>query len=133
MIIGIGTDLPDIKRIEKLLERFGERFIVRCFSKKERAKAKQSSTQKGQSATFAKRFAAKEACAKALGMGFADGVRMNDISIITDENGRPFLKLENGALKRLKAITPQGKTAHLHLSLSDEHPYAQAFVVIEAV
>jgi len=133
MIIGIGNDLADIRRIEKLLESSGDQFINRCFTEEEQAKARKSSTQKGQSSTYAKRFAAKEACAKALGLGFAGGVEMRDIGVRTDENGRPFIELEGGALKRLEAITPQGRIAQLHLSLSDEYPYAQAFVVIETV
>lgn len=133
MIIGIGNDLTDIRRIEKLLKRFDARFINRCFTKEECAKANRYHTLKGQGASFAKRFAAKEACAKALGLGFAGGVRMRDISVHTDMHGRPLLQLKGGALKRLKAITPEGRTTQVHLSLSDEYPYAQAFVVIEAI
>ncbi len=133
MIIGIGNDLVDIRRIEKLLEETGESFVKRCFTEEESAKAKKHNTKKGKSGTYAKRYAAKEACAKALGSGFAGGVEMRDIGVRTDKNGRPFLELEGGALKRLEAITPQDKIAQMHLSLSDEYPYAQAFVVIEAI
>ena len=133
MIIGIGNDLTDIRRIEKLLEESGKRFIERCFTEEEYAKAEKHNTTEGKSGTYAKRYAAKEACAKALGLGFAAGVEMRDIGVRTDKNGRPFIELEGGALKRLEAITPEGKIAQMHLSLSDEYPYAQAFVVIEAV
>lgn len=133
MIIGIGNDLVDIRRIEELIDRSGERFIARCFTLEEQAKASERrNAPHGQSSVYAKRYAAKEACAKALGMGFADGVEMADIGVRTDGNGRPFLELEGGALRRLEAMTPEGKIAQLHLSLSDDYPYAQAFVVIEA-
>ena len=133
MILGIGTDLTDIRRTEKLLNRFGERFISRCFTNEERQKAEKYKTIAGRSGAFAKRFAAKEAFAKALGTGFAEGVMMRDISVGTNENGRPALTLTGEALERLKAMTPIGKESRVHLSLSDEHPYAQAFVIIEAV
>ncbi len=133
MIIGIGNDLVDIRRIEELLERSGERFIARCFTAEEQAKASERNALHGQSSVYAKRYAAKEACAKALGLGFAEGVEMSDIGVSSDEHNRPLLILTGGAQKRLETITPQGKTAQLHLSLSDDFPYAQAFVVIEAV
>ncbi len=134
MIIGIGNDLVDIRRIEKLLNSSGKRFIARCFTSEEQAKAEErKKSPNGQSSIYAKRFAAKEACAKALGVGFSNGVCMSDIAVSSDKLGRPFLKLSGGAQKRLKKITPKGKKAMLHLSISDEYPYAQAFVVIEAV
>ncbi|MFP4097396.1 MAG: holo-ACP synthase [Alphaproteobacteria bacterium] len=133
MIAGIGNDITDIRRIEKSIQRFGESFITRCFTEEERERAGRCATLKAQAAIYAKRFAAKEACAKALGVGFTQGVRMRDIGVGTDENGRPFLVLAGGALKRLEAITPQERTAILHVSLSDEGPYAQAFVVIETI
>lgn len=133
MIIGIGNDLTDIRRIEKLLDKSGERFIERCFTQEECAKAQELTTKEGQSASYAKRFAAKEACAKALGVGFSQGVRMCDIGVRSDKNGRPFIELEGGALKHLESITPEGKIIQIHLSLSDEHPYAQSFVIIEAL
>ena len=133
MIIGIGNDLVDIRRIEGLLGRSGKRFIERCFTEEECAKAGKHNTKEGRSGAYAKRYAAKEACAKAMGLGFAGGVEMRDVGVRSDENGRPFLELEQGALKRLEDITPKDKIAQLHLSLSDEYPYAQAFVIIEAV
>lgn len=132
MIIGIGNDLVDVRRVEKVLLRHGKRFEERCFTPIERARANKRLHSGTHVHVYARRFAAKEACAKALGTGFAMGVAMRDIGVIEDENGRPFLELKNGALKRLKDITPQGMDAVLHLSLSDEPPMAQAFVIIEA-
>lgn len=132
MIIGIGNDLVDVRRIEKALLRHGKRFEERCFTPIEQARANKRLHAGTHIHVYARRFAAKEACAKALGTGFAMGVTMRDIGVVEDENGRPFLELKNGALQRLKDITPQGMDAVLHLSLSDEPPMAQAFVVIEA-
>jgi holo-[acyl-carrier protein] synthase len=133
MIIGTGSDLIDIRRIEKTLERFGERFITRCFSKIEIAKAERRRGAGTHIATYAKRFAAKEACSKALGTGFSNGVYMKDISVENDIWGRPTLKLSHGAAARLVAMTPPGKKAEIHLTLTDEPPLAQASVVIEAL
>lgn len=133
MIIGIGSDLVDIRRIEKTLERFGDRFIKRCFSDVEIAKAERRREAGTHIATYAKRFAAKEACSKALGTGFSNGVFMKDISVENDAFGKPHLTLTNGALLRLRALTPAGKTAAIHLTLTDEPPLAQAEVFIEAI
>lgn len=129
MILGIGNDLIDIKRVEKTLNRYGKRFTERLFTPEERAKANKRKTQ---SATYAKRFAAKEACAKALGTGIRQGVYFRDMSVINLPSGQPTLKLTGGALNRLKRLTPKGMKAVIHLSLSDDLPYAQAFVIIEA-
>ena len=133
MIIGIGNDLIDMRRIQKTLERYGQRFERRCFTGYECQKAHEVSSKQRRVGIYAKRFAAKEACAKALGTGFAHGVIMRDIGVLEDENGKPFLKLKGGAYKRLELITPKKMTPIMHLSLSDDPPYAQAFVVIEAV
>lgn len=131
MIIGIGNDLVDIRRIEKALQRHGTRFENRCFTEAERAKASTRLKAQTYSHVFAKRFAAKEACAKALGTGFAQGVHMKDIGVTEDTHGRPFLSLTGGAEKQLRRLTPEGHKAMIHLSLTDDYPYAQAFVVIE--
>ncbi len=133
MIIGTGSDLIDIRRIEKTLERFGERFIQRCFSEVEIRKAERRRAAGTHIATYAKRFAAKEACSKALGTGFSNGVYMKDISVENDAWGRPSLVLTNGAAERLRRMTPAGKTAQIHLTLTDEPPLAQASVLIEAL
>ena len=133
MIIGTGSDLIDITRIGQTLERFGERFIRRCFTDAEIAKAERRRAAGTHIDTYAKRFAAKEACSKALGTGFNHGVYMKDIGVINDASGRPFLVLTGGALRRLKAMTPDGMDARLHLSLTDEPPLASAHVIIEAV
>lgn len=133
MIIGTGNDLIDIRRIEKTLERFGTRFIERCFSPAEIAKAERRRAAGTHIATYAKRFAAKEACSKALGTGFNQGVYMRDISVTNDWSGKPSLTLTNGALARLQAMTPAGKTAVIHLTLTDEPPLAQANVLIECI
>lgn len=132
MIIGIGNDLVDIGRMEKALKRHGRRFEERCFTDQERAKADKRRASGLHVHVYAKRFAAKEACAKALGTGFTESIFFRDIGVEEDEKGRPFLKLTGGALNRLKEITPSGKSPVLHLSLSDEPPFAQAFVIIEA-
>ncbi|PCI55284.1 MAG: holo-ACP synthase [Alphaproteobacteria bacterium] len=132
MIIGIGTDLVDIGRIQKVLDRHGARFEQRCFTDIEQAKAVKRQDIEKIAATYAKRFAAKEACVKALGTGFIDDITMRDIGVVEDENGRPSLVLTGGALARLSKLMPKNTRPVLHLSLSDEPPYAQAFVVIEA-
>ena len=133
MIIGIGSDILDTRRLEKVLARFGERFINRCFTDEERAKAERRRGAGTHTATYAKRFAAKEAVSKALGTGFSHGVFMKDIGVVNDAAGKPTLVLTGGALVRLKALTPAGKTAILHLTLTDEPPMVQAQVVIEAL
>lgn len=133
MIIGTGNDLIDIRRIEKTLSRFGTRFIERCFSPEEIAKAERRRAAGTHIATYAKRFAAKEACSKALGTGFNHGVYMRDIAVTNDMNGKPSLTLSGGALNRLQSMTPNGKTAIIHLSLTDEPPLALATVMIEAI
>ena len=130
MIIGMGSDLCNIERIQSALDRHGERFEKRCFTELERTKAaRRPFTRAG---TYAKRFAAKEAFSKAVGTGFFQGVYMKDIGVVNLPSGAPTLKLENGAAKRLADMTPAGHEAHVHLTLTDDHPWAQAFVVIEA-
>ncbi len=130
MIIGLGSDLCNIERIEAALTRHGGRFELRCFTEVERAKAaKRPHTRAG---TFAKRFAAKEAFSKAVGTGFYQGVYMKDIGVVNLPSGAPTLSLANGAAKRLAELTPDGHEALIHLTLTDDHPWAQAFVVIEA-
>ena len=133
MIIGTGSDLIDIRRVEKVLERHGERFIKRCFTDVEIAKAERRRGAGTHIATYAKRFAAKEACSKALGTGFSQGVYMKDIGVVNDASGRPTLALTGVALERLNAMMPPGKAPKIHLTLTDEPPLAQAFVMIEAV
>ncbi len=132
MIIGIGTDLVDIGRIQEVLDRHGVRFEQRCFTDVEQAKARKRQGIEKVAATYAKRFAAKEACVKALGTGFIDDIIMKDIGVVEDENGRPSLVLTGGALAKLNKLMPENTRPALHLSLTDEPPYAQAFVVIEA-
>lgn len=133
MILGIGNDIIDIRRVEKLLDKHGIRFIERCFTPAEQSTA-QSRTNGGLSAAaYAKRFAAKEACAKALGSAIRGGITFLDFEITNQDNGKPVLQLHGAALERLQSLTPQGREAHIHLSLSDDSPYAQAFVVIEAL
>ena len=130
MIIGLGSDLCNIERIQASLDRFGERFENRVFTQAERAKAaRRPLTRAG---TYAKRFAAKEAFSKAVGTGFRAGVFMKDIGVINAPSGAPTLALTGGAAARLAAITPEGYQAVVHLTLTDDHPWAQAFVVIEA-
>lgn len=131
MIIGIGSDLCNIERIQASLDRFGDRFEARVFTDVERAKAAARPFTKA--GTLAKRFAAKEAFSKAVGTGFKHGVFMRDIGVVNAPSGAPTLALTGGALARLDAITPQGHAARIFLSLTDDHPWAQAFVVIEAV
>ncbi len=129
MILGIGADLCDIRRVEKVMGRFGDRFLMRVFTETERAKAAKR-TESLQAATFAKRFAAKEACAKALGTGFAQGVFHSDMGVVNLKSGAPTLALTNGALARLAKITPPGMVAEIALTMTDEPPYAFAQVII---
>ncbi len=130
MIIGLGSDLCNIERIQKALDRHGDRFEQRCFTETERAKAaKRPFTRAG---TYAKRFAAKEAFSKAVGTGFHRGVYMKDIGVVNAPSGAPTLSLREGAAKRLAELTPPGHEAVIHLTLTDDHPWAQAFVIIEA-
>ncbi len=129
MILGIGSDLCDVSRIERTLETFGERFLARCFTQIERAK---SDRRAERAASYAKRFAAKEACAKALGTGLRHGVFWRDMGVVNLPSGAPTMKLTGGAAERLAAITPVGMSAFIHLTITDEYPLAQAFVVIEA-
>ena len=130
MIIAIGSDLCNIERIQNSLDRFGERFELRVFTETERAKAVHRPFTKA--GTLAKRFAAKEAFSKAVGTGFKAGVFMKDIGVVNAKSGAPTLALTGGAALRLQAITPDGYSAVVHLTLTDDHPWAQAFVVIEA-
>ena len=130
MIISIGSDLCNIDRIANSLNRFGERFEQRVFTEVERAKAARRPFTKA--GTLAKRFAAKEAFSKAVGTGFKAGVFMRDIGVVNARSGAPTLHLTGGAASRLAAITPAGHEAVIHLTLTDDHPWAQAFVVIEA-
>ena len=129
MILGIGSDLTDIRRIEKVIARHGERFLGRIFTDTERARAARRAHA---SATYAKRFAAKEACAKALGTGMRRGVWWRDMGVVNLASGRPTMELTGGALLRLHAITPPGCRARIDLSITDEWPMAQALVVISA-
>ena len=130
MIIGIGSDLCDIRRIDETLTRFGERFTHRLFTETERAR---SERKPDRAASYAKRFAAKEACAKALGTGIRHGVFWNDMGVANLPSGQPTMILTGGAARRLAGMIPPGLRGVIHLSLTDDHPYAQAFVIIEAV
>ena len=130
MIIGIGSDLIDIRRVEKSLERFGERFTHRCFTEIERRK---SDGRKNRAASYAKRFAAKEACAKALGTGLRRGVFWRDMGVVNLSSGRPTLQLTGGAALQLERLTPSGFEPRIDLTLTDDFPLAQAFVIISAV
>jgi holo-[acyl-carrier protein] synthase len=130
MILGLGNDIIDIRRIDKALERYGERFLKRVFTDTERRK---SDARAGRSASYAKRFAAKEACAKALGTGFRKGVFWRDMGVVNLRSGRPTMVLTGGAAEQLKRITPEGLEARVDLSLTDDFPLAQAIVVISAV
>lgn len=130
MILGIGSDLIDIRRMERVIARFGERFLDRVFTPTERAK---SEGRKNRIESYAKRFAAKEACSKALGTGFRKGVFMRDMGVINKPGGQPTIALTGGAAARLAAITPAGMRAEVHVSLTDEPPMAQAIVIIETV
>jgi len=129
MILGLGSDLVDIRRIEKVLARHGDRFIQRIFTPVEVAKAEQRATRID---TYDKRFAAKEACSKALGTGFRKGVFFRDMGVVNLPSGRPTMSLTGGALARLKEITPAGLEARIDVSLTDEYPLAQAIVIISA-
>lgn len=130
MIIGFGNDLCDIRRIEDSLARFGARFVNRCFTEIERRK---SDARASRAASYAKRFAAKEACAKALGTGFRFGVAWRDMGVVNLPSGKPTLCLTGGAAEQLAKLTPRGYRAIIHLTLTDEYPLAQAQVLIEAV
>lgn len=131
MIIGIGSDLSDIRRIQKSLDRFGERFTHRVFTETERAR---SEAKPDRAASYAKRFAAKEACAKALGTGVPRrGVHWADMGVVNQRSGKPTMALTGGAAERLASLIPPGCKPVIHVSLTDDHPYAQAFVIIEAV
>src|SRR5215472_4304449 len=130
MIIGVGSDLIDIRRIERTIERFGERFLERIFTATERGKSERRANR---AASYAKRFAAKEACSKALGTGFRRGVFWRDLGVVNLPSGQPSMRLTNGALHRLEEITPAGMTARLDITLTDEPPIAQAVVIITAV
>ena len=130
MILGIGSDLCDIRRIARSLERFGERFTGRIFTLGERAK---SDARSSRAESYARRFAAKEACSKALGTGLRAGVFWRDMEVVNLPGGRPTMRLTGGALARLTRMTPEGCDAVVHVSLTDDPPLAQAFVVIEAV
>ena len=131
MIVGLGSDLCNIERIQKALDRFGARFENRVFTPLERAKAaRRPFTRAG---TYAKRFAAKEAFSKAVGTGFKRGVFMKDIGVVNAPSGAPTLALAGGAKAALDALIPQGYEAHIHMTLTDDHPWAQAFVIIEAL
>jgi holo-[acyl-carrier protein] synthase len=130
VIIGIGSDLCDIRRIEKTLTRFGSRFTHRIFSDVERQR---SEARVERASSYAKRFAAKEACAKALGTGLTMGVAWREMGVVNLASGKPTFALTGGAAARLASLVPEGKQAHIHLTISDEYPYAQAFVVIEAL
>jgi holo-[acyl-carrier protein] synthase len=130
MIIGIGSDITDVRRIAKVIERHGDRFLDRIFTPLERTKADR---RRNRIETYAKRFAAKEACAKALGTGFRAGVWWRDLGVINLPSGRPTMQLTGGALKRLQAITPAGYEARIDVTITDEGPMAQALVIISAV
>ena len=129
MIVGIGSDLSDIRRVEKTLKRFGERFTHRVFTEVERARSERKNDR---AASYAKRFAAKEACAKALGTGIRRGVFWRDMGVVNLRSGQPTMALTNGAAMRLAELIPAGMTPVIHVSLTDDYPYAQAFVIIEA-
>jgi len=131
MIIGIGSDLCNIERIQNSLDRFGERFTNRVFTDIERAKAERRPLTRA--GTYAKRFAAKEAFSKAVGTGFRHGVFMRDIGVVNMKSGRPTLMLTGGAKEKLDDLTPAGHAAEVHLTMTDDFPFAQAFVVITAI
>lgn len=130
MIIGHGVDLIDIRRIDRTIDRFGERFIKRIFTKNERIR---SDKKQKRIESYAKRFAAKEACSKALGTGFRLGVYWKNIEVVNEKSGKPSLKLTGGAYERLKKLTPIGSTYNISLSITDDFPWAQANVIIEVV
>ncbi|MDZ4791893.1 MAG: holo-ACP synthase [Hyphomicrobiales bacterium] len=130
MILGIGNDIIDIRRIERSIKRYGERFLNRVFTPIERAK---SDKRRLRAASYAKRFAAKEACSKALGTGFSDGVFWRDLGVVNAPSGKPTMHLTGAAAERLKAMTPEGFRAQIDLTITDDFPQAQAFVIISAV
>ena len=130
MIIGLGSDLIDIRRIEKTLARFGPRFIGRVFTQTEQRK---SDSRRERAASYAKRYAAKEACAKALGTGFRSGVFWRDMGVVNLPSGKPTMALTGGAAERLALLVPAGMQAAIHLTITDEYPIAQATVIIEAL
>ena len=130
MIIGIGNDVIDIRRIEKTLEKHGERFIHRIFTETE---VRKSERRAQRAASYAKRFAAKEACSKALGTGFRAGVFWKDMGVVNEPSGKPTMVLTGGAKSRLDRLMPAGHTARIHLTITDDFPYAHAFVMIEAL
>jgi holo-[acyl-carrier protein] synthase len=130
MILGIGSDITDVRRIAKVIERHGDRFLDRVFTPTERARAER---KKNRVETYAKRFAAKEACAKALGTGMRSGVWWRDMGVVNRPSGQPTMRLTGGALLRLQAITPPGQEAQIDLSISDEGPMALAYVIISTV
>jgi holo-[acyl-carrier protein] synthase len=129
VILGIGNDVIDIRRIESTIERYGERFLGRVFTTTERAR---SDGKTGRSASYAKRFAAKEACAKALGTGLRQGVFWRDMGVVNERSGRPTMVLTGGALRQLERLTPDGFVPRVHITLTDDFPVAQAVVVISA-
>lgn len=129
VIVGIGSDLCDIRRIERTLERFGDRFTQRVFTETERAK---SDRRKARAESYARRWAAKEACSKALGTGLRMGVAWREMEVVNLPSGQPTMQLAGGAAERLVRMTPEGMICHLHVTMTDDPPYAQAFVVIEA-
>ena len=129
MILGVGTDLCNIERVEQTLERFGDRFRNRVFTEREQARAERRAHA---AATYAKRWAAKEACSKALGTGLRMGIAWRDMAVTNLETGQPVMQVTGWAAERLRDMTPPGHQATIHLSLTDDHPWAQAFVVIEA-
>ena len=130
MIIGLGNDIIDIRRVERTIERYGERFLSRIFTETERLK---SENRAGRAASYAKRFAAKEACAKALGTGFRHGVFWRDMGVVNLPSGRPTLQLTGGASRVLQRLTPEGHEVRIDLSITDDFPTAQAIVIISAV
>jgi len=130
MILGVGTDLANIERIERTLERFGDRFRHRVFTEIEQKKAER---RKDTAGTYAKRWAAKEACSKALGTGLRMGIAWKDMAVTNLRTGQPRMQVTGWAAERLQAMTPEGMEPHIHVSLTDDHPWAQAFVVIEAL
>jgi holo-[acyl-carrier protein] synthase len=130
MIVGIGNDVIDIRRIESTLENYGERFIRRIFTEVEIAKSERRAQR---AASYAKRFAAKEACSKALGTGFRAGVFWRDMGVVNEPSGKPTMKLTGGAKLRLERLVPEGHAVRIHLTITDDFPYAHAFVMIEAV
>lgn len=135
MILGIGNDITDIRRIEETLARFGERFEARCFTALERAKAERrgAAGPRAKAATLAKRFAAKEACAKALGTGLNQGTYWRDMEVVNLPSGKPTLRLMGQAAEHLQRLLPPGKQPQIDLTMTDEFPYAQAFVIISAL